>query len=655
MTTFGDVEDSFEAHGRPKTENVNDSLVTVDYGPAGEGRPSHVDDSMEAVAPSLQPLTSRTAPAPLPAGICSENDLSDFGTETDDSAARSSGKRRRKRKLRLFGRRRGGFASDDDGSFPRFGLSPSRRGRRGRNAADESTGDGTGTSPSPRSSPRRALGGMRSLLSPSRRSKGGGGGSEGIRASYQSYREKFPRGEAPSDSDDPDVSRDVSAATPVVSNARSVPPMPALQEQPLAPISEAAQATPAESSAGDSPRAEESAATTTTSPLSAVTDPPQDSPRNPLSDGNVVRDDDDTVSTLGSLVTRDTWESRRRRREASGRSRTSDGSTVTELSEIDRLRRENDRLREELESASQLGSKVSGRVSGAFARDVRDLRRENDGFRGDSALDGSFDAASREMRSTLEAMLAEDERRRERRRRDAGHGTGRERGRRRRERGGRSRRGAAGGGPLVQSVALQPASHLLINGVDFDDSSITTGGGGTLNGFAAGGGFRFDGALPDPPGDPDGGLLGRIASTARDAAARAGTAARERGYPVDACRSSRPLDCFSSCATRRDGGGGGGGRRRRGDGSPPSYWKEGGRTTDSLTSASTADQHSLVYQAGRRRGGGDAGVGRRGQAAAPGSSAAAAAGSHRGESGAATGLRVTVTDTTAIPDALLLA
>ncbi|EJK59073.1 hypothetical protein THAOC_20752, partial [Thalassiosira oceanica] len=124
----------------------------------------------------------------------------------------------------------------------------------------------------------------------------------------------------------------------------------------------------------------------------------------------------------------------------------------------------------------------------------------------------------------------------------AGGGTGG-----RGEEGGDRRRAAYGcGGPLVGPVA---ASHLLINGVDFDDSSITTGGGGTL----------CNPAQP-PGGEDDPGILGRIAHTARDAVGRA----REGGYTVDACRT-RPLDCLSAFATRRNGGGPG----RRREGSPP--------------------------------------------------------------------------------------
>ena len=170
------------------------------------------------------------------------------------------------------------------------------------------------------------------------------------------------------------------------------------------------------------------------------------------------------------------------------------------------------------------------------------------------------------------------------------------------------------------TTTTPPALHR--NGVDyFDDSSIATGGGTLV--------LPEEDDLPRPREDPGAGLLGRIASTARDAVGRLGTAARDRGHPTN-----RPLDCLSdvsACATRRDGGDGGDSRRR--GASPPMHWVEGrkgGRAAHSPTFAPTSDRH------GRR----DAGGVRRGSAAA-------------GRRGG--GLRVTVTDATAIPDALLLA
>ena len=70
---------------------------------------------------------------------------------------------------------------------------------------------------------------------------------------------------------------------------------------------------------------------------------------------------------------------------------------------------------------------------------------------------------------------------------------------------------------------------------------------------------------------------------------------------------------------------------------------EGRTTTDSLTSESTAERPGPVAGGDRRRGGGDV---RGGRAAAPGRRR----GGRREKSG---GLRMTVTDATEIPDALL--
>jgi len=135
-------------------------------------------------------------------------------------------------------------------------------------------------------------------------------------------------------------------------------------------------------------------------------------------------------------------------------------STVTELSEIDRLRKENDRLREELENASQLSFKVSHMYA-------ETLKLENDRLREElettsSKLSSDVESAKKHYqnpkdlmyKSTLETLLEKDNKKRSNKQRRRHKTT--------------LRREA-----ITDFDHLPPVAH-LINGVDFDDDSITT-------------------------------------------------------------------------------------------------------------------------------------------------------------------------------------
>jgi hypothetical protein len=207
---------------------------------------------------------------------------------------------------------------------------------------------------------------------------------------------------------------------------------------------------------------------------------------------------------LGSLVTA---RSQRARKSKPATYHTSPASVATELSEIDRLRKENDRLREELENASQLSSKVSHMYA-------ENLKRENDRLR-----------VTKEIlyKSTLINTILEE-------------GSTR-----------RSRKSRVRHPPSAQAMTefnqLLPVAH-LINGVDFDDDSITTYS-------------TLAGGRTDPVGvESQQNLLmktcTRIATTTAGVASHVKTALNQENQESScSIPISRPMDCFNQCSSAR--------------------------------------------------------------------------------------------------------
>ncbi|KAL7431205.1 hypothetical protein ACHAXH_005173, partial [Discostella pseudostelligera] len=244
-------------------------------------------------------------------------------------------------------------------------------------------------------------------------------------------------------------------------------------------------------------------------------------------------DDDGTVSTLGSLVTRDT-ESRSVPIPKSKAHFISDASTVTELSEIERLRRENDLLREKLENASQLSSKVTSMYAKSLKFENNRLREEFENVSQLSAIaehqkdrhhnhKKSLDSVHR---TTLETLLEKSNGKKTR----------------------KNRRSGSLDSPVADFNHLPPVAH-LINGVDFDDDSITSSyylrGSHTHLKHA----IRDDGCAT--PEDLLKKTCTRIATTTRSVASQMKSAlSQDPNNELGVAPSSRPLNCFTTC--RRD-------------------------------------------------------------------------------------------------------
>ena len=221
---------------------------------------------------------------------------------------------------------------------------------------------------------------------------------------------------------------------------------------------------------------------------------------------SVFADDHDAASplgsfdteTLGSLVTIETSKSAR----AIARS-----IYVRESKQIDRLRKENDRLREELEHASQLSSQVSQLYA-------ENLKHENERLR-----------VSKEIlyQSTLETLFEEGNKK-------------------------PLQKSRVRQTPSAQAVTefnqLLPVAH-LINGVDFDDDSITT--------YSA---ITWPTLRVSEPQQNQQNLLmktcSRFAATTAEVASHVKTALNQEnqdkscGIPI-----LRPLDCFNPCSSAR--------------------------------------------------------------------------------------------------------
>ncbi|KAL3786771.1 hypothetical protein ACHAW5_002972 [Stephanodiscus triporus] len=239
---------------------------------------------------------------------------------------------------------------------------------------------------------------------------------------------------------------------------------------------------------------------------------------------SIIDDADDVASslgsidteTLGSLVTMETSKSAvaaarsfRARKSKAATFHDTDASMVSEINEIEKLRKENDRLREELENASQLSSTVSQMYA-------ESLKLENERLR-----------VSKKYiyKSTLETLLEEDNKKLPRKSRV---------------------RRAPSAQAITEFDHLLPIAH-LINGVDFDDDSITTFS--TITG---------GGKPPTVPGgcETSKNILmktcSRIATTTVDVASHMKTALNQENQDKSCgIPTSRPMDCFNQCSSVR--------------------------------------------------------------------------------------------------------
>lgn len=244
-------------------------------------------------------------------------------------------------------------------------------------------------------------------------------------------------------------------STPIISNAREQARMMAqkskrasLPSNAKPPAAGKPPMPPPRQAAGSSPqRRKERGATSEMSPS-------KDSQRTESTMPKTL--DDDSVSTLGSLVTKgseDVKSGRKTRPPVS-----SDLSTVTELSEIERLRKENVKLREELENASQLSSRVSTMYAKSLKLENNRLREE---IENTSQLqeDDHLDQEAMMYKSTLQALLEKGNEKRRPRRNN-------------RRRPAASAANARDREAITDFNHLPPVAH-LINGVDFDDDTIT--------------------------------------------------------------------------------------------------------------------------------------------------------------------------------------
>eukprot|EP00580_Thalassiosira_gravida_P007981 CAMPEP_0201639542 /NCGR_PEP_ID=MMETSP0493-20130528/19652_1 /ASSEMBLY_ACC=CAM_ASM_000838 /TAXON_ID=420259 /ORGANISM="Thalassiosira gravida, Strain GMp14c1" /LENGTH=355 /DNA_ID=CAMNT_0048112973 /DNA_START=25 /DNA_END=1094 /DNA_ORIENTATION=- len=232
------------------------------------------------------------------------------------------------------------------------------------------------------------------------------------------------------------------------------------------------------------------------------------------------------MSTLGSIITHGTSG------QAKIRPKSSDISTITELSAIDQLRKENDRLREELENASQLSSRVSTVYTETLKIENHRLREELEASSSKVSANATQHVRNPNetmSKSTLENLLE----------RDNMKDTSKHR-----------RRTATRQEAITDFDHLPPVAH-LINGVDFDDDSITTYsviGNDVRQVVFERGGRESPDLLKK--------ACSRIANTTRTVADQVKTVARdlneERRMNGSICSAPlvRPLECFTACARR---------------------------------------------------------------------------------------------------------
>jgi len=243
--------------------------------------------------------------------------------------------------------------------------------------------------------------------------------------------------------------------------------------------------------------------------------------------------DDKTVSTLGSLITKET--------SSKARVASSNASANTAMSEIERLRKENDKLRQELERQAarreneRLRLELEKRAAKKEATSPEQPRHTNGASEyGDESSRVKKNPRNGMHKSTLTSLLESDMKANQRSRRH--HVT---------------------------------KNHLM-NQADFDDESITTYSPTRPN-------RHFD-YMSETTG-PE--LFSKVAGATGWVAAQVKNAAQGQGH--------RPLDCFTACS-RSDRGQ----RRRRRHGAKGAY-DDNGSDTDSL------EDDSLFRTGGRPR------------------------------------------------------
>jgi hypothetical protein len=239
--------------------------------------------------------------------------------------------------------------------------------------------------------------------------------------------------------------------------------------------------------------------------------------------------DDKTVSTLGSIITKEASTTK-------ARVASSNASTNTAMSEIERLRKENDKLRHELERQAvrreneRLRQELEKRAATESSSPHRQRRADSVGESSDESFRVKGNPRNGMHKSTLTSLLESDVKSNHRNRRH------------------------------------RVTKNHLMNQADFDDESITT--------YSPIRPRRYE-RTNDPTG-PE--LLTKVAGATGWVAEQVRNAAQGQGH--------RSLDCFTAC-TRNDTGR----RRRRGNGSRGIY-DDNESDTDSL------DDDSLMRNGG---------------------------------------------------------
>lgn len=252
----------------------------------------------------------------------------------------------------------------------------------------------------------------------------------------------------------------------------------------------------------------------------------------PLSSVNVTENDatdDKSVSTLGSILTRET--------SSKARVASSNASANTAMSEIERLRKENDKLRQELERQAvrrenkRLRQELEKRAANEATSPHRPRHTDSAGESGDESFSVKKNPRNGMHRSTLTSLLESDVKASQRNRRH------------------------------------RVTKNHLMNQADFDDESITT--------YSP---IRPNKCTTETTG-PE--LLTKVAGATGWVASQVRNAAQDHGH--------RPLECFAAC-TRKDRGQ----RRRRRNGSKGTH-DDNESDTDSL------EDYSLTRTGGRPR------------------------------------------------------
>ena len=242
--------------------------------------------------------------------------------------------------------------------------------------------------------------------------------------------------------------------------------------------------------------------------------------------------DDKTVSTLGSIITRETSS------KAGAKVASSSASANTAMSEIERLRKENDKLRQELERQAarreneRLRQELEKRAANEAASAHPPRHHDGSNERGDEKFPVKKNSPNGLHKSTLSSLLESDMKAKQHSRRH------------------------------------RVTKNHLMNQADFDDESITTYSPTRPN-------RHFD-YMSETTGTE---ILSRVAGATGWVTSQVRNAANGQGQ--------RPLDCFTACARN-----GRGRRRRRG---------AKGDHDDSESDTDSLEDDSLFRSGGRPR------------------------------------------------------